>query len=237
MMISYLTHQRLHLSLHLRLLHGARHLKSVYFFHHFGDAPLSSLLPETNCCQTLVPTTYRRDCVCDLRLVTISVALRWRASSQQAVCRRWCDQLGDGDSTTHFRVGYPKLWSGHPEGALWRGTEWSPAEWVVWIEGTMTWVSPKTIPNWNSTWIFEFVFGITMRKKSPIGNSGKSLIKVPSDVTNISMIKEKKKHKTNTKQNQNISFLMMVMQCFMGFLEIYVNPEGFYWDPQNTDSQ
>lgn len=39
-----MAYQRLHLSLHLRLLHGARHLKSVYFFHHFGDAPFSSLL-------------------------------------------------------------------------------------------------------------------------------------------------------------------------------------------------
>lgn len=59
-----------------------------------------------------VSTSNRRDG--DLRFVTISVVLRWRASSQQAVCRRWCDQLGDGDSTTHFRVGYPKLWPGDP---------------------------------------------------------------------------------------------------------------------------
>lgn len=57
-----MTYQRLHLRLHLRLLHGARHLKSIYFFHHLGDASLSPLLPHTDCWQRVVSTSYRRDC-------------------------------------------------------------------------------------------------------------------------------------------------------------------------------
>lgn len=129
LIISIMAYQRLHLRLHLRLLHGARHLKSIYFFHHFGNAPLSSLLRETNCWLLLVSTSNRRDA--DLRFVTISVVVRWPASSQHAVCRRWCDQLGDGDSTTHFRVGYPKPWPEDPRGAFWRGPSWCPAKWVL----------------------------------------------------------------------------------------------------------
>lgn len=80
----------------------------------------------------LLTGSFRRiiaEIVSDLRFVTISVVLRWRASSQQAVCRRWCDQLGDGDSTTHFRVRYPKLRSGDPVGTFCGGSVWSPAKW------------------------------------------------------------------------------------------------------------
>lgn len=64
---------------------------------------------------------YRRDlCASDLRFVTISVVLRCRASSQQAVgyVDGGVTSLGDGDSTTNFRVGYPKLRSGDPERGL-----------------------------------------------------------------------------------------------------------------------
>lgn len=52
LMISMMTYQWLHFSLHLRLLHGTRHLESIYFFHHFGDAP-STPVPEKvtdGCC-------------------------------------------------------------------------------------------------------------------------------------------------------------------------------------------
>lgn len=81
-------------------------------------AVLLSPLRETGCWLRGVSTRSRRGA--DLRFVAVSVAVRWRASSQLAVCRRWCDQLGDGDSTTHFRVGCPKLWLGDPSRASWR---------------------------------------------------------------------------------------------------------------------
>ena len=46
-LISVMTYQRLHLSLHLRLLHGVRYLKSIYFFHHFGTNSTSVCLPKS----------------------------------------------------------------------------------------------------------------------------------------------------------------------------------------------
>lgn len=63
--------------------------------------------------------SFRRviaEIVSDLRFLIIFVVFRWRTTSQQAVCRRWCDQLDDGDSTTHFRVWHPKIGYGDPRG-------------------------------------------------------------------------------------------------------------------------
>lgn len=45
--ISVKSYQRLHLSLHLRLLHGIWYLKSIYFFHHFGKNSTSVFLSES----------------------------------------------------------------------------------------------------------------------------------------------------------------------------------------------
>lgn len=44
------------------------------------------------------------------RFGTIFQFLQLWATSQQTVCRLWCEQLDDEDSTTHFRVGDPKTW-------------------------------------------------------------------------------------------------------------------------------
>lgn len=63
--------------------------------------------------------SFRRvitEIVSDLRFLIIFVVFRWRTTSQQAVCRRWCDQLDDGDSTTHFRVWHPKIGYRDPRG-------------------------------------------------------------------------------------------------------------------------
>lgn len=75
------TYQRLHLSLHLRLLHRTRNLKSVYFFHHFGSSPLSPPFHTPNDGPWLIRDDWKR----------CQMSKNLRSSSQQAVCRWWCD--------------------------------------------------------------------------------------------------------------------------------------------------
>lgn len=97
-MVSDTTYQRLHLRLHLRLLHGARHLKSVYFFHHFPSVSPFPSPPKRG----VVDWSFRR-VLAEIVWVRWSpdwsqsvLVPRWRATSQQAVGLRrwWCDRFG-----------------------------------------------------------------------------------------------------------------------------------------------
>lgn len=68
---------------------------------------------------------------------------------------------------------------------------------------------------------------------SLVGNSGKRLIKVPSDVKKYfyDQVEEKTKNKQFHQNRTRTFFLMMVMQCSVGILRDFTGTH------RNTDSQ